>query len=128
MTSEPGRKSTVFIVDDESAVRDAFRMVVETMNLSVKCFASAVEFLEFVASGEDLDPVCLIVDIQMPEVSGMELLTQLSALGKQFPVILTTGHGGTALRQRAEELGAVAFLEKPFRAAELQKVIVGLLK
>jgi FixJ family two-component response regulator len=63
----------------------------------------------------------------MPETSGIELLEQLVTLGKKFPVILMTGGGGTMLRGEAEQLGAAAFLEKPFRSAHLQEVIAKVL-
>ena len=64
----------------------------------------------------------------MPQIDGIELLEQLTTLGKAFPVIMITGHGTSALKQKAEKLGAVAFLEKPFRPAELEEIIAESLK
>ena len=123
MLSDHYQKPTVFIVDDESAMRDALRLVVQAMGLSVECFSSAVEFLEFIEPYDISGPVCLIADVQMSQISGIELLEQLNTSDKELPVIMITGHGTTALRHKAEELGAAAFLEKPFRPAKLQEII-----
>ena len=128
MAGESERNMTVFIVDDELVIRDALSLVVQTMGFTAKCFASAVEFLEFIESFDISGPVCLIVDVQMPEIGGIELLEKLRALGRQFPVIMTTGHGSPALKQEAEELGAVVLLEKPFRPSELREIIATSLK
>lgn len=127
MGSDPGQKPTIFIVDDETVLRDALRLVVQSMGLPVKCFSSASEFIEFINSDIITGPVCLITDVQMPEINGIELLEQLRALNKKFPVIITTGHGDTVLKHKAEKLGAT-FLEKPFRPAMLQDVITTVLR
>ena len=128
MNSEQDRKPKLFIIDDDASIRDSMRLLIETIGHSVECFSSAAEFLEFIESFDISDPVCLIVDVQMPEIGGIELLEKLSALGTQFPVIMTTGHGSPALKQEAKELGAVALLEKPFRPSELQEIIATSLK
>ncbi len=128
MTSESDRNTTVFIVDDESAMRDALSLVAQAMGLSAKCFSSAGEFLEFIDPYDISGPVCLIADVQMPAVNGIGLLEQLNASGREFPVIMTTGHGDKALKHKAEQLGAAAFLEKPFRPAELKEFIATSLK
>jgi len=126
---EPDRNPIVFIVDDESVMRDALRLVVQGMGLSAMCFPSAVEFLEFIKPNDITGPACLIADVQMPQMSGTELLAQLNTLGKQFPVIMMSGHGTTAaLKHTVEELGAAAFIEKPFRPAYLEDVITTTLK
>jgi len=127
MNTEPEQYPTVFIVDDESAVRNALSMVVKTMHFPVKCFSSASEFIAYIESRIITGPICLITDIQMPEMGGIELVEQLISLGKHFPVIITTGHGDNALRLKAENLGAT-FLEKPFRPAKLQGIIATILK
>ena len=123
MVSEPGRKLTIFIVDDEFVVRDALSLFVKAIGLSVKCFESASDFLEHAESETLPEPACLISDVRMPRMSGFELVEKLRALGKRFPVIMTTGHGDDALKRRAEELGVVAFLEKPFRPAKLREIL-----
>ncbi len=125
---EPDRNPIVFIVDDEAAMRDSLSMVVQAAGITVKCFSSAVEFLEVVEPNAISNPVCLIADVQMPNIDGIELLAKLNTLEKKLPVILITGHGTPALKQRAEELGAVALLEKPFRSAELHEIIAASLE
>ncbi len=127
MTSEPLQNTTIFVVDDEQVVRDALSAVVDAIGFSVQCFPSASEFLKFINLYEIAGPVCLIADIQMPEMSGIELLEQLRILGRNFPVILMTGAGGDSIQSEAEALGAAAFLEKPFRSAQLQEAITTIL-
>jgi two-component system, LuxR family, response regulator FixJ len=128
MTSKSDRHPTVFIVDDEPVIRDCVSLLVQTMGLSTKCFSSAVDFLDFIVPIEISHPVCLIADVQMPQINGIQLLKQLSALGKQFSVIMTSGHNTTTLKQQALDLGATAFLEKPFQPGELKETIATSLK
>ena len=120
---ESDDQPTVFIVDDEPALRDAVSRIVKALGLSTKCFASAVEFLGVIEPYHISSPVCLIVDMQMPTITGLELLEKLDKLGKHLPAIMITGHVSQALERKAKELGAVAVLEKPFRPAELQEII-----
>ena len=122
------RNPFVFIVDDESSMRDALSLTLETMGFSSKCFSSAIDFLEFIEQSDTCNPVCLIADTRMPRMSGVELLVQLEKMGKQFPVIMISGHGTTTLKHRVKELGAIAFLEKPFRPPELQVIISTLIE
>lgn len=122
MNSVSEQAPTIFIVDDEFVLRNALSLVVRTMNFSVKCFPSAVEFIEYLETNQISGPVCLITDVQMPGMNGIELLEQLITLDKQIPVIITTGHGDQALKHKAENLGAT-FLEKPFRPADLLSAI-----
>lgn len=117
------RTPTVFIVDDEVAVRDSLSMVVQALGISAKCYASPVEFLDVIESFDTSCAVCLIVDVQMPDINGLELLKDLTTLNKAIPAIMITGHGNATLRHQAEALGAVAFLEKPFRPAEVRELI-----
>jgi PAS domain S-box-containing protein len=117
------RTPTVFIVDDEVAVRDSLSMVVQTLGVTAKCYSSPVEFLDVIESFDTSCAVCLIVDVQMPDITGLELLDELAILNKAIPAIMITGHGNATLRHQAKELGAVAFLEKPFRPAEVRELI-----
>jgi signal transduction histidine kinase/CheY-like chemotaxis protein len=126
--NESEHNATVFIVDDEAIVRDSLRVLLQTMEYSVQCFSSAKEFMEFLEPHEISVPACLIADVQMPEIGGIELLQQLRASGSDIPVAITTGHGGKALKQKAEALGAFAFIEKPFRPAQIQELIVSMLR
>ena len=101
----------VYIVDDDEAVRDSLSMLLESKAFAVKSFASAVEFL---AAASSLHPGCLIVDIRMPEMDGLELQQHLIDRSLDFPLIVITGHGDVPVAVRAMKSGAVDFIEKPF--------------
>lgn len=103
----------VYIVDDDEAVRDSLALLLEAKPYAVKSFASAPEFLAAVPS---LPLGCLIVDIRMPEMDGLELQKRLIELALDFPMIVITGHGDVPLAVRAMKAGAVDFIEKPFTA------------
>lgn len=122
-TSEPDINPTVFIVDDEPVMRDSLSLVVQAPGIAVRCCASGTEFLEALEAYDESQPICLIADVQMRNMSGLELLEKLNRLNRHLPTVLMTGHGTPALKQRAQELGATALLEKPFHPAEVQEFI-----
>jgi two-component system response regulator FixJ len=101
----------VYIVDDDEAVRDSLAVLLESRTYAVRSFASAPEFLAVASS---LEVGCLIVDIRMPEMDGLELQRRLRECGFDFPMIVITGHGEVPLAVRAMRAGAVDFIEKPF--------------
>ena len=106
----------IFVVDDDQAVRLSTEMLIRSMGLRVEAFESAAEFLE------DFDPQqpgCVILDIRMPGMSGLELQEHLNSIGAAIPVIFVTGHGDVPMAVRAMKLGAVDFIQKPFRDQEL---------
>ena len=106
----------VFIVDDDEAIRVSLSELVASANLAVETFADAMAFLE----AFDPDRVgCLLLDIRMPGMSGMELLEKLTADGHGLPVIIITGHGDTRTAVQAIKAGAVDFVDKPFRGNHL---------
>lgn len=100
----------VYIVDDDAAVRDSLRMLLESAGYAVQGFDTARSFL----SDADLDRGCLVVDIRMPGMSGLELQEELGRRDVALPVIVITGHGDVPLAVRAMTSGAVDFIEKPF--------------
>ncbi len=102
---------TVFVVDDDQAVRDSLRWLVESVDLNVETFASVAEFLE---SHEPDRPGCLVLDVRMPGVSGIELQERLADEAIEIPVIIVTGHADVLTAVRAMKAGAVDFIEKPF--------------
>jgi len=107
---------TVYFVDDDEAVRDSFELLAETAGLQAESFESALEFLE------DFDPDrpgCLVVDLRMPGMSGLELQRTLNESGTELPVIVLSGHADVASAVSAMKAGAVEFLQKPFDNAEL---------
>jgi FixJ family two-component response regulator len=107
MTPEP----TVFVIDDDKAVRHFLRGLIASVNLRVEAFASAQEFL---AAYRSSSPGCLLLDIRMPGMSGLELQQELSVRGIDLPVIVLTGHGDVQVAVHAMKAGAVDFIEKPF--------------
>jgi two-component system, LuxR family, response regulator FixJ len=109
------RDATVFLVDDDPAVRDSLKLLLETYGFTVRDFASGSEFL---ASGERAETGCLVLDMHMPVVNGLDLLEQL-AVKKIAPTVIITGRADAGIRQRAHAAGAVAVLEKPFDATTL---------
>jgi FixJ family two-component response regulator len=118
----------VFVVDDDPSVRSGLARLLKSMGLAVQAFASAREFLELVVTDK---PGCLIVDLRMPAMSGLELQEQLKSRSLNLPIIFLTGFGTVPATVRAMKAGAVDFLEKPvddqtlidtvFRALDLDR-------
>jgi two-component system response regulator FixJ len=104
-------KARVYIIDDDDAVRDSLSVQLESTGYDVASFPSAVGFLEIANS---LQPGCVISDVQMPDMDGMELQQRLTDMKLDFPVVIVTGHADVALAVRAMKAGAVDFIEKPF--------------
>ncbi len=102
----------VFIVDDDEEVRKGLKLLLESIGLSVICHASAMEYL---AAFDPSLPGCLVIDIRMPGMSGLDLQEKLVEYPLHPPVIVITGHGDVPLAVRAVKAGAVDFIEKPFR-------------
>lgn len=103
-------KATILIVDDDAAVRDSIRDLMESAGYAVRDYASAKAFLKDVAPAGS----CLIADIRMPDMDGLELLDEITKRGIDLPVVMMTGHGDVPLAVRAMRAGAVDFVEKPF--------------
>jgi FixJ family two-component response regulator len=107
---------TVFIVDDDEAVRDSLRMLMGTVGLDAECFDSADRFLERHDPGR---PGCLLLDLRMPGMSGLDLQRRLVERRSMLPVIFITGHGDVSTAVHAMRAGAVDFVQKPFNEQEL---------
>src|SRR3954449_6608795 len=105
---EPG---TVYVIDDEEAVRDSVAFLLEARELSVQSFPSAGEFLAAVPS---LAPGCVLTDMRMPGMDGIELLRQMRQRHLPWPVVVMTAHGEVPLAVQALKTGASDFIEKPF--------------
>jgi FixJ family two-component response regulator len=106
-----GNTKLVAIVDDDELMRDALRGLLKAVGLPAQEFASAEEFLE---SGQRHQTACLIADIRMPGISGLELQAKLNADRCRIPIIFITAHGDEKMRMQAMRGGAVEFLAKPF--------------
>lgn len=102
----------VHVVDDDPAVRASLRFLLESAGFAVSVHATAEAFLLAAAEGEPIG--CLLTDVQMPDVSGLELQSRLAADGRRSPVIVMTGHGDVPTAVQAMKDGALDFLEKPF--------------
>jgi two-component system response regulator FixJ len=114
-------KPSVHVIDDDDAARDSLAFLLENAGMEVRTYGSARAFLEQSIPAAD----CLITDIRMPEMSGMELLRELSRRGIRLPVIMITGHGDIPLAVEAMRLGAVDFIEKPFQDETLLAAVRG---
>jgi FixJ family two-component response regulator len=115
-TGEPAGIPIVFVVDDDPAVREALSGLIRSIGMRVKTFASAAEFLRQEPPGE---PSCLVLDVGLPGLSGMDLQRELAAANRPFPIIFITGQGDIPTTVRAMKAGAVEFLTKPFREEDL---------
>lgn len=104
-------RQTVFVVDDDEAARESLRWLLESVGHHVNCPASAREFLE---SYDGSVPGCLVLDVRMPGMSGLELQNHLIERGWCLPVIVVTGHGDVPMAVRAMKAGAIDFLQKPY--------------
>jgi FixJ family two-component response regulator len=107
---------TVFVVDDDAPVRDALKLLLRSVGHNVECFASAQEFLD---AYHDDRPGCLVLDVRMPGMSGLELQERLNERRAILPIIFITGHGDVPMAVEALQAGALDFLQKPFRDQEL---------
>jgi two-component system, LuxR family, response regulator FixJ len=110
------RKPIIMVVDDDAGVRLAMRALLKSVGLESAAFASAQEFL---AAWQPAQPGCLVLDIRMPGMSGLELQEQLNLRGAVIPVIFMTGHADVPMAVEAMQHGAFDFLQKPFRDQDL---------
>ena len=116
MKQSPESKPTVFIVDDDPAIRIAMQALMDSVDIEHEILASGDEFLENVADGR---AGCLVLDIRMPGLGGLELQEELIRRGNTLPIIFITGHGDVPMAVDAMQKGAVDFIQKPFRDQEL---------
>lgn len=110
----------VFVIDDDESIREALKSLIRSVGLSVETFASAHDFLQ--SSRPDV-PSCLILDVRMPGLSGLDLQRDLADANIHIPIIFITGHGDIPMSVRAMKAGAVEFLTKPFRDQDLLDAI-----
>jgi FixJ family two-component response regulator len=113
-------EATVFVVDDDEAIREALKSLISSVGLHVETFASAREFLQ--GQGPDV-PGCLVLDVRLPGLSGLDLQSELANANIHTPIIFITGHGDIPMTVRAMKAGAVEFLTKPFREQDLLDAI-----
>jgi two-component system response regulator FixJ len=99
------------VIDDDEAMRDSLSFLLDTAGIRARTYESAVAFLQ---QAESLEPGCIVTDVRMPEMNGLELVRKLKERGAPHPVIVITGHGDVPLAVEAMKAGVVDFLEKPF--------------
>ena len=107
----PEPEAIVFVVDDDRAMRDSLRWLLESIGLTVRTYATAAEFLR---EHQPSQPGCLVLDVRMPGMSGLDLQAELVKRGAELPTIVVTGHAEVAMAVRAVKAGAIDFIEKPF--------------
>jgi FixJ family two-component response regulator len=116
MTSD----AVVFVIDDDESIRESLNSLIRSVGLRVETFSSAQEFLQ--SKRPDV-PACLILDVRMPGLSGLDLQRELTEASIHLPIIFITGHGDIPMSVRAMKAGAVEFLTKPFRDQDLLDAI-----
>lgn len=121
----PEEPNTVFIVDDDEAVRDSLRWLLEANGYRVKSFSGAEDFLESYSPDEI---GVLIVDVRMPGMSGLELQEELIARNAPLPIVFITGHGDVPMAVSTIKKGAIDFLEKPFNETDLRAIVARMLQ
>jgi FixJ family two-component response regulator len=114
----------VFVVDDDEGVRNSLRFLLKSVGLTTRALASAGEFLEAYRQNQ---PGCLVLDVRMPGMSGIELQQQLNLRGATIPVIFITGHGDIPMAVEAMKNGALDFIQKPFDEIALLQTVERLL-
>jgi len=111
-----GTDAMVFVVDDDAPMRESLKNLIRSVGLRVELFSSAQEFLR----SKRLDlPSCLVLDVRLPGLSGLDLQKRTTEAGMEIPIIFITGHGDIPMSVRAMKAGAVEFLTKPFRDQDL---------
>jgi len=110
------QQQTIYVVDDDEAMRDSMTWLLEGEGHKVACYDSAASFL---AARNDRMRGCIVLDVRMPEMSGLELHERLETLGSQLPIIFVTGHGDVPMAVGALQRGACDFIEKPFNNEDL---------
>jgi FixJ family two-component response regulator len=118
--ASPPTVATVFVVDDDPSIREALSSLIRSVKLGVETFSSAREFLR---RGRPDTAVCLVLDVRLPGLNGLELQQHLIRKGVHLPIIFITGHGDIPMSVRAIKAGALEFLTKPFRKRDLLRAI-----
>src|SRR5260370_40790937 len=114
------RLPTAYVVDDDESIRALWRWLMESNGVAVRTFATATEFIESYRSG---DAGCLVLDLKLPGMSGLELQEYLNSKGIEIPIVFVTGHGDVPAAVSALKGGAVDFIEKPFSHREVLSII-----
>jgi FixJ family two-component response regulator len=121
-------KPLIAIVDDDLSVCRAVRRLVRSLNMNAESFTSGEEFIKLIEGIPSFQADCVILDVQMPNMTGLEVQARLSRSGNPLPIIFITAHDEIGVRERALSMGAVAFLRKPFNDVLFIKTLNAALK
>ena len=116
----PGPDTVIFVVDDDPSVREALKNLLDSVGLQAQTFASAEEFR---AASRPEVPSCLLLDVRLPGLSGLDFQEELGKAGIRIPIVFITAHGDVPMTSRAMKAGAIEFLMKPFQKEELLAAI-----
>ena len=119
------QKGNVYVIDDDEAMRDSLNFLLDSAGYRVTLFETATSFLEALPG---LEFGCVVSDVRMPGIDGIELLKRMKAANSRFPILIMTGHGDVPLAVEAMKLGALDFLEKPFEDDRLTAMIEGAIR
>jgi FixJ family two-component response regulator len=119
----PTKDGVVYIVDDDEAMRDSMTWLLQANGYKTSCHASAERFLQALSATDDSTVACALLDIRMPAMTGIELQEKLIVLGHDFPIAFITGHGEVAQAVNAFKLGAIDFIQKPFKEEVLCELV-----
>jgi FixJ family two-component response regulator len=117
---KPALAGTVFVIDDDAGMREAIQGLLKSIGLSSECFATTQEFLR---NKRPDGPSCLVLDVRLQGVSGLDFQRELTRAGMELPIVFITGHGDIPMTVKAMKSGAVEFLTKPFRDEDLLNAI-----
>src|SRR6266851_8401616 len=121
MSSEMSDRAVVHVVDDDASLRAALESLFDTMGLATRTYGTARDFLKTNLADA---PGCIVIDIRLPDMSGLEFQAQLTQLGVRLPVIMMTGYGDIPMTVRAMKRGAMDFLSKPFRDQDMLDAVM----
>src|ERR1700738_1510546 len=121
MPFETNNRAVVHVVDDDASLRGALESLFESVGLASRGYAAARDFLN---AGLADEPGCIVIDIRLPDMSGLEFQAQLARMGVRLPVIMMTGYGDIPMTVRAMKRGAVDFLPKPFRDQDMLDAVM----
>jgi FixJ family two-component response regulator len=116
-------EATVFVVDDDPSLRRSTERLLRSLGFGVRTFATGQEFLDFIAAARVEGAACVVLDVQLPGPSGLDLQRDLAGMGVRIPIIFVTGRGTIPMSVRAMKEGAVEFLTKPVRSRDLLEAI-----
>jgi FixJ family two-component response regulator len=123
MANVLGEDSHVFVIDDDASVRQALTSLLQSVALNVEAFGSPVDFFKKRRMADDIAAACLILDVRLPGISGLDFQAELAKSHTHLPIIFISGHGDIPMTVRAMKAGAVEFLTKPFREQDLLEAV-----